>query len=82
MLMEGAFVGLLGGTLAVLLGVPLGFGSIAALQLVSTFAVHFELPVHYAVLTVLGAVAVSLLAALYPARQAAQARSTESIHYE
>lgn len=82
MLMEGAFVGLLGGTLAVLLGVPLGFGSIAALQLVSTFEVHFELPVHYAVLTVLGAVAVSLLAALYPARQAAQARSTESIHYE
>ncbi len=82
LLMEGAFVGLLGGTLAVLLGVPLGFGSLAALKLVSAFDVHFELPVHYAIFTVLGAVAVSVVAALYPARQAASARSAESVHYE
>lgn len=82
LLLEGAFVGLLGGTLAVMLGVPLGLGSLAALQLVSTFDVRFELPPHYAVLTVVGAVVVAVLAALYPARQAANARSAESVHYE
>ena len=82
LLLEGAFVGLLGGTLAVLLGVPLGFGSLAALKLVSAFEVEFELPIHYALLTIAGAVAVALMAALYPARQAASARSAESVHYE
>ena len=59
-----------------------GFGSLAALKLVSAFDVRFELPPHYIVLTIAGAVAVALLAALYPARRAAQAQSAESIHYE
>ncbi|HEY6723777.1 MAG TPA: FtsX-like permease family protein [Polyangiaceae bacterium] len=82
LLLEGGFVGLLGGVLAVTLGIPLGFGSLAALELVSAFDVRFELPPHYIVLTIAGAVVVSLLAALYPARRAAQAQSAESIHYE
>jgi putative ABC transport system permease protein len=82
LLLEGAFVGLLGGTLAVVLGVPLGLGSLAALKLVSAFEVQFELPLHYVVLTIAGAVAVSVIAALYPARRGASARSAESVHYE
>jgi putative ABC transport system permease protein len=82
LLLEGAFVGLLGGTLAVILGVPLGFGSLAALKLVSAFEVRFELPLHYVALTIAGAVAVAVVAALYPARRAASARSAESVHYE
>lgn len=82
LLLEGAFVGLLGGTLAVLLGVPLGLGSIAVLKLVSAFDVHFSLPWFYPLLTVAGAVAIALLAALYPARRAASARSAEFVHYE
>jgi putative ABC transport system permease protein len=82
LLLEGAFVGLLGGTLAVVLGVPLGFGSLAALKLVSAFEVRFELPLHYVALTIVGAVAVAVVAALYPARRAASARSAESVHYE
>jgi len=82
LLLEGGFVGLLGGVLAVILGIPLGLGSLAALKLVSAFDVRFDLPIHYIALTILGAVAVSLLAALYPARRAAQAQSAESIHYE
>lgn len=82
LLLEGAFVGLLGGTLAVILGVPLGFGSLAALKLVSAFEVNFELPLHYVALTIAGAVAVAVVAALYPARRAASARSAESVHYE
>jgi len=82
LLLEGGFVGLLGGVLAVILGVPLGYGSLAALKLVSAFDVRFELPLHYIALTIAGAVAVAMLAALYPARRAAQAQSAESIHYE
>ncbi|MEI9952582.1 MAG: FtsX-like permease family protein [Pseudomonadota bacterium] len=82
LLLEGAFVGLLGGTMAVLLGIPLGFGSIAALKLVSAFEVHFDLPWYYPPLTVVGAVTIALLAALYPAIRAGGARSAESIHYE
>lgn len=82
LLLEGAFVGLLGGTLAVALGVPLGFGSIAALKLVSAFEVNFALPWFYPLLTVAGAVCIALIAALYPARRAASTRSAEFIHYE
>lgn len=82
LLLEGGFVGLLGGTLAVALGVPLGLGSIAALKLVSAFEVNFELPWFYPPLTVAGAVCIALLAAIYPARRAASSRSAEFIHYE
>lgn len=82
LLLEGGFVGLLGGVLAVILGIPLGFGSLAALKLVSAFDVRFELPLYYIALTIAGAVVVALLAALYPARRATQAQSAESIHYE
>jgi putative ABC transport system permease protein len=82
LMMEGAFVGLLGGVMAVVLGIPLGFGSIAALKLVSAFEVRFELPWYYPPLVVAGAVTIALAAALYPARRAASARSAEFIHYE
>lgn len=80
--LEGGFVGLLGGTLAVAAGIPLGFASLAALSVVSTFDVHFDLPPHYVIATLVGAVGLSLLASLYPARRAAGARSAEFTHYE
>ena len=82
LLIEGTFVGLLGGTLAVVLGIPLGLGSIAALKLVSAFDVQFELPWYYVPLTIASAAALALLASLYPARKAANVRSAESVHYE
>jgi putative ABC transport system permease protein len=81
-LMEGAFIGLLGGLLAVVLGIPLGFFAIGALEIISAFAVRFDLPAMYPVWTVLGALAVSLFAALYPARKAASLSGAESVHYE
>jgi len=82
LLLEGTFVGLLGGVLAVLLGVPLGYASLAALKLVSTFEVHFELPFQYVLFTIAGAVAVAVVASIYPARRAASVRSAEFVHYE
>lgn len=82
LLLEGAFVGLLGGTLAVALGVPLGFASLAALEVVSAFEVRFALPPSYVLATVAGAVVVALGAALYPARRAAATRSAEFVQYE
>jgi putative ABC transport system permease protein len=81
-LMEGAFVGLLGGALAALLGVPLGFAAVGALQAVSAFQVRFRLPSHFVPLTIAGSLAVSLFASLYPARRAARSSSAESVHYE
>jgi ABC-type antimicrobial peptide transport system permease subunit len=42
--MEGGFIGLLGGGLAALLGVPLGYAAIGALKAVSAFEVEFDLP--------------------------------------
>ncbi len=80
--MEGGFIGLLGGGLAALLGVPLGYAAIGALKAVSAFEVEFELPLLYVVLTIAGAFTVALLASLYPAGQAAKTDSAESVHYE
>ncbi|MFT3768010.1 MAG: FtsX-like permease family protein [Minicystis sp.] len=81
-LMEGAFVGLLGGCLAALLGVPLSYTALGALRAVSGFDVHFALPPSYVILTVAGSVLISTLASLLPAVRAARANSAESVHHE
>jgi putative ABC transport system permease protein len=81
-LLEGAFIGALGGGLAVLLGIPLGMLAIGALTVVSAFMVRFELPAWYAILTIAGAIAASLAASLYPALRASRSPASESIHYE
>jgi putative ABC transport system permease protein len=81
-LFEGAFIGLFGGGLAVLLGIPLGYAAIGALRAVSAFEVDFTLPPHYAVLTLAGAVVVALAASLHPAASAGKTDSAESVHYE
>lgn len=81
-LMEGGFIGLLGGTLATLLGVPLGYAAVGALKAVSAFEVDFTLPLQYVALTILGSMTIACAAALYPAAQAARADAAESVHYE
>jgi putative ABC transport system permease protein len=80
--LEGGFIGLLGGGLAVLLGVPLGFAAIGALRVVSAFEVDFDLPPSYVLLTIVGAVVVSICASLHPASRAVGGSAAESIHYE
>src|SRR5262249_50736643 len=80
--LEGLFVGVLGGLLAVVLGVPLGYAAIGALKVVSAFTVAFDLPAKYPVLVVAGSTLLALVASLYPANRAARASCAESIHYE
>ncbi|MCB9647079.1 MAG: ABC transporter permease [Deltaproteobacteria bacterium] len=81
-LMEGVFIGAVGGVMAVVLGIPLGFLSLGALTVISAFEVHFALPPHYVVATILGALVISLASALYPALRASGLSSAESVHYE
>jgi putative ABC transport system permease protein len=81
-LMEGGFIGALGGVMAAVLGIPLGFAAIGALKIVSAFDVHFQLPPSYVGWTIAGAVLVSFAAALYPASRASGLSSAESVHYE
>lgn len=81
-LTEGVLIGLLGGVMAVVLGVPLGFTAIGALEVVSAFEVHFVLPWQYGLFTVLGAMAISLVSAVYPAFVSTRMSSAEGVHYE
>ncbi len=81
-LLEGGFIGLLGGALASLLGVPLGYAAVGALRTVSAFEVDFRLPPQYVLGTIVGSVLISGVASLYPASQAARADAAESVHYE
>jgi len=81
-LLEGGFIGLLGGVLAALLGVPLGYAAVGALKAVSAFEVDFTLPPSYVLFTILGSVVIASVAALYPASQAARGGAAESVHYE
>jgi putative ABC transport system permease protein len=81
-LMEGGFIGLLGGGLAAMLGVPLGYAAIGALRAVSAFEVEFHLPFSYVVVTIVGSVVIALGASIHPAAKAARIDSAESVHYE
>jgi putative ABC transport system permease protein len=81
-LLEGAFIGLLGGCLAALLGVLLGVAALGALRAVSGLDVRFDLPPSYVLLTVLGAVGIATVASLHPASRAARASAAESVHHE
>jgi putative ABC transport system permease protein len=81
-MLEGIFIGFLGGTLATLLGVPLGYAAVGVLRAVSAFDVQFDLPPLYVVFTVLGSIVIAGLAARHPAAEAARSDAAESVHYE
>jgi putative ABC transport system permease protein len=81
-LVEGLFMGALGGIMAVVLGIPLGFLSLGALELISAFDVQFDLPLSYPVYILISAIAIAVGSALYPALRAARQSSAESVHYE
>lgn len=81
-LIEGLFIGAVGGVMAALLGAPLGYLSIGALRVISTFDVGYAMPWLYPLYTVLGAIVIALIAAIYPALRAAGQSSNESLKYE
>lgn len=81
-ILEGVIVGLLGGCLAALLGVPLGYTAVGAVRAVSNFDVSFTLPPAYVIVTIASATLVSTLAALVPAARAARPDRAESAYHE
>ncbi len=81
-LVEGFLIGILGGMLAIFLGIPLSWASIEALNALSVFRIALDLsPLQIGGILV-GAVGVSLTAAIYPALAEMQLPTSESIHYE
>jgi ABC-type antimicrobial peptide transport system permease subunit len=81
-LIEGLFIGKIGGLLAIFLGIPLGWVSIQALNMLSVFKVNLILSTKLFGLIFLGAILVSTLAAFYPALIGFRLKTSESIHYE
>ena len=79
---EGVFIGAVGGIMAALLGAPLGYLTIGALRIISAFDVSYAVPWFYPVLVVVGAVAISVVSSLYPALRAGRQSSTEALKYE
>jgi putative ABC transport system permease protein len=82
LLIEGAITGLVGGVLALVLGVPLGMISVSFLDRFTLFDLEYAASLSTMVLVFLGAVAVCSVAAIYPAVKATQISSAESLHYE
>jgi len=81
-LTEGLFIGILGGSFANLLGLPVGWASIEALNALSVFNVSFSLSLHQMALVFIAALGIALLAAAYPALRSLRLYTSESLHYE
>ncbi len=81
-IIEGLFIGKIGGLLAIFLGIPLGWVSIQALNMLSVFKVNLLLSGKLFGLIFLGAILVSTVAAFYPALIGFRLKTSESIHYE
>lgn len=81
-LVEGFFIGILGGILANLLGVPLGWVSIEALRALSVFNVSFSLSTFHLGGIFIGSIIIALLAGLYPAFLGFKLKSSEFLQYE
>lgn len=81
-LTEGIFIGILGGILANLLGVPVGWASIEALNTLSVFRVSFSISLDQMGLIQAATLGVAVAAAFYPALRGLRFRTSESLHYE
>jgi putative ABC transport system permease protein len=82
LLAEGAVIGLVSGVLSLFLGHAFGALSIAFLDRFTLFDYSLALSLESGVWTLLMAVAVCSLAAVYPAMVAGRVSSAESLHYE
>ncbi len=82
LLLETISIGLIGGVLAALLGVPVSWIVVQGLANVSGLGVAFELSPVLLIGCVLGSVLVSLIASLLPLRQAHRVDYATAIRYE
>lgn len=81
-LVEGIFIGKLGGMFAILIGLPVGWASIEALKALSVFNLQMSVSGFLIGLIFFGAVGVTIFSAIYPALSGFRSRISESIHYE
>ncbi len=79
---EGVFIGLLGGVAAIAVGAPIAAVLLRLLSAVSGFELRLALPLPHLALTLFGTSLVAVSAALHPALRASRAEASESIHYE
>ena len=81
-LIEGLLIGIIGGLLAIILGIPVGWATIEALNVLSVFELSFHLPTKHVVAIFIGSILLTLISAFYPALLCYRIKSSESIQYE
>jgi len=81
-LAEAALMGLIGGILGLVFGVILSRVIMLGMTAMSGYQLTFLLPLARVILALLMALAISIFAALLPARRAARVRILDAIHYE
>jgi putative ABC transport system permease protein len=79
---EAAVMGLIGGVLGVVFGMILSRIFMLAMMSMSGYTLTYTLPTMRIVIAVVIALAVSQVAAFFPARRASRIRILEAIHYE
>jgi putative ABC transport system permease protein len=81
-LAEAGMMGLVGGTLGLLFGVLLSRTVLSSMNRMAGFRLEFTLPLAGVVVSLIIALVISQLAALWPARRAARIRIIEAIQFE
>jgi putative ABC transport system permease protein len=81
-LAEAGLMGLIGGIMGVVFGIILSHIFMAAMTSMSGYSLTYILPTQRIVVALLVAIAISQVAALFPAARAARIRILDAIHYE
>jgi putative ABC transport system permease protein len=81
-LAEAGMMGVVGGVLGILFGVLMSRTALTSMNRMAGFRLAFTLPVEGVVVSLVLALVISQLAALWPARRAARLRIIESIQFE
>jgi putative ABC transport system permease protein len=81
-LAEGMLMGILGGILGLFTGMILARIIFIGMTTMSGYQLTFVMPLEGIVFSFLGALVISLVAALFPARRAARVEILDAVHYE
>jgi putative ABC transport system permease protein len=82
LLIEGGVIGLVGGILGILMGLPLSVIAINGLEVVSGLQLSYPHSTLLIIISFTGAVCVAILAGIYPAKKTRQFSVIEAIQYE